>query len=357
MAGSAVPGEALMEQSAAIPEMPHDVPSVSVVIPAYNASRSIERAVASVQAQTEHNIEIIVVDDCSGDETAEIVLTLASRDRRVRLARLPQNGGPSAARNKGIDEARGRWLAILDADDVYKPDRLQRLVGFAEQNGLDMVGDDIIYFDAQANMEVRAGNFSGSSLPIRLTTQSYLRSCSFRLSLREVLLEDQRHLSLLKYVIRTDFIKGHRLRYQDKIRYGEDFVFNFEVLKAGAAAMVVPEAYYVYSQQYGSLSKKRSHLTHTLVDRTSVVRAVDELIERHPALTADERALLLQRKASTLGLQEFERARQLVRDRRFAGALGHLLRNPGALPFALLETRRYAQRQLSNWTKPAGSAR
>ena len=340
-----------MDQSPAIPE----APNVSVVIPAYNASRSIERAVASVQLQTERNLEIIVVDDCSSDNTAEIVLSLASRDPRVRLARLPQNGGPSAARNKGIDEARGRWLAILDADDVYKPERLQRLIGFAEQHGLDMVGDDIIYFDAQANLEVRAGNFIGSSVPVRLTTQSYLRSCSFRLSLREMLLEDQRHLSLLKYVIKTGFIKSHGLRYQDKIRYGEDFVFNFEVLKAGATAMVVPEAYYVYSQQYGSVSKKRSHLTHTLVDRASVVRALDEMIERHSDLTADERALLLQRKTATLGLQEFENARALVRKRQFVGGLGHLLKNPGALPFALLETRRFAQRQLSSWTKPAGS--
>src|SRR5580704_14696906 len=116
-----------------MPIGPTDDLRASIVIPAYNASRSIERAIASVQAQTERNIEIIVVDDCSNDATAEIVLNVAARDSRVRLVKLARNGGPSVARNRGIAEARGVWFAVLDADDAYKPERIQRLVAFGEE--------------------------------------------------------------------------------------------------------------------------------------------------------------------------------------------------------------------------------
>ena len=334
---------------------PTDDVRVSVVIPAYNASRSIERAVGSVQAQTEQSIEIIVVDDCSSDATPDIIQAIAARDLRVRLVRLAVNAGPSVARNRGIAEARGRWFAILDADDAYKPERLLQLTRFGEQHDLDMIGDDLIYFDTHAGVEVGTGKFVGSVGPVRLTTESYLRSCSFKLSLRHVFFEDQRHLSLLKYIIRTDFINDRNLRYREYLRYGEDFVFNFEVLKAGAAAMIVPGAFYVYSQQYGSLSKARSALSHTIVDRVAIVRAVEELMELHRDLNAKERTLLERRKASAVGLQEFEKARELVRQRRFAVGVGHLLRHPAALPFALLETRRFAGKRLSGWSKTIGS--
>jgi succinoglycan biosynthesis protein ExoO len=334
-----------------------DAVRASVIIPAYNAARSIERALASALAQTEQDIEVVVIDDYSDDATPDIVKKLATQDSRVRLVRLDSNGGPSVARNRGIAEARGRWFAILDADDAYKADRLGAMIAFCEANGLDMVGDDLIYFDIEAGTEVGAGRFIGSDTPVKLTTLSYLASCSFQLSLRQMFLEDQRHLSLLKYVIRTGFIKDRGLRYRENLRYGEDFIFNFEVLKAGAMAMVMPEAFYIYSQQYGSLSKARSPLSHTIVDRLAIVRAVDELMERYPNLTSQERTLLQRRKVSALGLQEFERARDLVRQRRFARGLGNLFKHPHSLPFAVLETRRFAAKRLTSWSKSAGSGK
>jgi glycosyltransferase involved in cell wall biosynthesis len=97
------------------------MPLVSVVIPAYNAESHIAEALESLRAQTCRQMEIIVVDDGSSDRTAEIV---TSRFPEVRCVRQP-NGGASSARNRGVQEARGEWVAFLDADDAWHPDKLR----------------------------------------------------------------------------------------------------------------------------------------------------------------------------------------------------------------------------------------
>lgn len=100
-----------------------DRPAVSVVIPAYNASRTIAETLESALAQTLADIEVIVVDDGSSDDTAEVIRR--HEDPRVRLLQRP-NGGVASARNAGIELARGDWLAFLDSDDIWLPHKLER---------------------------------------------------------------------------------------------------------------------------------------------------------------------------------------------------------------------------------------
>jgi len=109
-------------------------PTVSVVVPVYNGGRSIRQTLTSVLAQTRSDIEVIVVDDGSTDDTAEIVRTFTRRDSRVRLLRQ-SNGGVAAARNRGIREARGDFVAPIDADDVWLPEYLERQVAALEAGG------------------------------------------------------------------------------------------------------------------------------------------------------------------------------------------------------------------------------
>lgn len=103
---------------------------ISVVIPAYNAGKHLERCLRSVCSQTYTNIEVIVVDDGSTDRTAEIVCSWP--DPRVRLVQQP-NGGVSAARNRGIEEADGNWVALIDADDEWMPNFLDLVYGAVER--------------------------------------------------------------------------------------------------------------------------------------------------------------------------------------------------------------------------------
>ena len=110
------------------------VDTVSVIIPAYNGAAYIARAVASALAQTHQPLEILVVDDGSTDRTADIVAAMPAPVRLIRK----KNGGPASARNLGAREAKGNWLALLDADDLWRPEKLaaQLLLGAAPEAGL-----------------------------------------------------------------------------------------------------------------------------------------------------------------------------------------------------------------------------
>lgn len=113
---------------------------VSVVVPAYNAARHLPETIASVLAQQEVALELIVVDDCSTDGTAASVQAAATRDARVRYVRMPANsGGPAGPRNHGAQAARGRWVALCDADDLWHPRKLRVQLDLAQRAGVDLV--------------------------------------------------------------------------------------------------------------------------------------------------------------------------------------------------------------------------
>lgn len=114
-------------------------PTTSVVMPAYNAERYIEAAIRSVMAQTVTDWELIVVDDCSRDGTAAIVERLAREDGRIRLFRNPQNLGVAATRNAGLSYCKGRYIALLDSDDIWRNEKLSKQIETAEGTDADIV--------------------------------------------------------------------------------------------------------------------------------------------------------------------------------------------------------------------------
>jgi hypothetical protein len=106
--------------------------TVSVIIPAYNSAATIVRALDSVRTQTGVGAEVIVIDDASTDQTMEVVKAAIRPGENIRLITMPKNGGASAARNAGIKEAQGHYLAFLDADDVWLPGKLSKQVAAIE---------------------------------------------------------------------------------------------------------------------------------------------------------------------------------------------------------------------------------
>ncbi|MBB4856844.1 succinoglycan biosynthesis protein ExoO [Novosphingobium chloroacetimidivorans] len=274
-------------------------PTVSVVIPAYNAAHCVARAIHSVQAQTLQSFEIVVVDDASQDETRAVVRRLAAADGRIRLLELERNGGPSAARNAGLAAATGTWTALLDADDAFRPERLATLCTLATQHDLDAIGDDIVLFDDVAGMEVGEGGYVRASGVHRISLAEYLRTTTYRVGMAEALWREDRPISLLKLVMRTAFLRSTGLTYSARYRYCEDFLFYYDLLRCGARLGLLDRAMYLYTEPLGSISRRNSPHSRTVADRQSVIDAVDELLERDSALAPVERRLLLQRRRST----------------------------------------------------------
>ena len=115
----------------------------SVIIAALNAEDYIGAAVHSVTSQSVTDLEVIIVDDGSDDGTHDIIAVLASQDDRIIHLQHPTRQGVSAARNKAISVARGEWVAILDADDRFEPNRLETLISQAVSRGLDIIADNL----------------------------------------------------------------------------------------------------------------------------------------------------------------------------------------------------------------------
>lgn len=105
---------------------------ISVIIPMYNRERTIVECLNSVCHQTYSNIEILVIDDCSSDNSTQLVITYP--DNRVKLIKLAKNSGAQVARNKGIEEAKGEWIAFNDSDDIWHVEKLEKQVEILKEN-------------------------------------------------------------------------------------------------------------------------------------------------------------------------------------------------------------------------------
>ncbi len=108
---------------------------VSIIMPSYNCGRYIEASIRSVQAQTYSDWELIVVDDCNTDGSYEKVQAMQHDDPRIRLLRQERRQGAATARNRALREAHGRWIAFLDSDDQWEPEKLERQVTFMQEHG------------------------------------------------------------------------------------------------------------------------------------------------------------------------------------------------------------------------------
>ena len=115
----------------------NDIGLISIIMAAYNAAGTIETAVGSVLAQTYGNFELIVINDCSKDETSAKVRNFA--DPRIVLLENPQNLGVSRTRQRGAEAARGEWIAILDSDDAWEPDKLAKQAALQARTGAELM--------------------------------------------------------------------------------------------------------------------------------------------------------------------------------------------------------------------------
>ena len=106
---------------------------VSIIMPSYNTGKFIAESIESVQNQTHTDWELLIVDDCSSDDTEEIVKPFL-KDARIHYIENEKNSGAAVSRNRALREARGRWIAFLDSDDLWLPEKLEKQIRFMEEN-------------------------------------------------------------------------------------------------------------------------------------------------------------------------------------------------------------------------------
>lgn len=162
-------------------------PKFSVVVPCYNAGKTISRTIASVQAQTETDWELVAIDDGSTDNTLEVLMEVASDDDRIRLVRQ-QNSGVSAARNLGIQKTQAPIIAFLDSDDFWYPDYMARtLAKLGAQSELGFTFSRVDILDQHGNPTGRQSSFEPGEISLAtLLRGNPATTCSNLVVRREV---------------------------------------------------------------------------------------------------------------------------------------------------------------------------
>ena len=127
-------------------------PLISVIVPVHNAAGYLHRALRSVLRQTLTDFELILVDDCSTDESTKILEYYRERDERVRLFSTATNGGPGVARNVGLRNAKGRYIAFLDADDFWIKDKLEQQVRCFEDDEVILSYTTVVLLNTQGGI-------------------------------------------------------------------------------------------------------------------------------------------------------------------------------------------------------------
>lgn len=209
-------------------------PLVSVITPAYNAERFIGETIESVLKQTYPHWEMIIVDDKSTDRTVEIVESYVKQDSRIKLIQLEKNSGSAVARNTAMDNAKGRYLAFLDSDDLWMEEKLEKQLKFMQEN--DIAFSFTKYVRMKENGELTNAI---SKAPKRVGYHQLMKHCV---------------IGCLTVMIDREKVGEERMV---NIRTRQDYAFWLSLMKKGFDAYGLPEVLAKYRLVENSISSNK----------------------------------------------------------------------------------------------------
>ena len=207
-------------------------PLISIITPSYNSEKYISETIESVLAQTYKNWEMIIVDDVSSDDSLQIIEQYTQKDSRIKVIRSKQNMGPAHARNRAIKEAKGRYIAFLDSDDVWFPKKLEKQIQFLTENNL------VITYSAYETMDENCKYINTRNIQTSITYNDMLKS---------------NHIGNLTGIYDTDFFGKV---YMKECGH-EDYVLWLELLKQIESTKGLSEPLAKYRIMSKSLSSNK----------------------------------------------------------------------------------------------------
>jgi len=208
---------------------------VSVIMPVYNCEKYVRASVGSVLAQSYKNLEVILVDDCTHDNSAEIIKEMAKADERVKYYKLGENSGAAVARNRALREAKGRYVAFLDSDDFWLPDKLDKQLALMKEKACFFVYGAIDIVDANDNI-LKANR----RIPKKINYRGLQRNTAIATS--SVLL-DRNVTGAFQMPLR---------------RSGQDYATWLMLLRGDKTAYAITDTVTRYRKAEGSLSGKKT---------------------------------------------------------------------------------------------------
>lgn len=209
---------------------------VSIIVPVYNSEDYLAQTMDSVQQQTYPNWEMLLVDDCSTDASAEIIGEYARKDPRIRYIKLSENSGAAIARNTGLEAARGRYIAYLDADDLWFPQKLERQLDFLSRNNVG--------FSCCAYEKIEQ---DGSSLK---KTVWMPKTMNYHQLLKNTIIQT------VGVIVDTKLVDPNLL-VMPNVRRGQDFATWLQILRSGILFVGQHEVLAAYRRVATSLSANK----------------------------------------------------------------------------------------------------
>lgn len=208
-------------------------PKVSVITPVYNAEKYLSETIESVLKQTYKSFEYLLIDDCSTDNSASIIKEFEEKDSRVRYIKLSENSGAAVARNRGLEEAKGRYIAFVDSDDKWYPEKLERQLDFMENNHKAFTYTNYEHITEEGEV------LSSPKLPDKLNYSGLLKNTAIACS---------------TVVIDRQIIGDFRMPL---VRKGQDTATWLQILRNHDYAYLVDEILNQYRGREGSLSSNK----------------------------------------------------------------------------------------------------
>ena len=207
-------------------------PLVSIITPSYNAEKYLVQTIESVRKQSYQNWEMLIVDDYSVDRTLQIIESYCKKDDRIKLIRLESNQGATKARNRAIKEAQGRYIAFLDSDDIWFPEKLEKQMSFLQQNDL------VLSYSAYETIDAHTHYINTRNVPPVLTYEDMLKS---------------NHIGNLTGIYDTNFFGKVYLKNQGH----EDYILWLELMKQIESTQGIQEPLAQYRITGTSLSSNK----------------------------------------------------------------------------------------------------
>ncbi len=205
---------------------------ISVIVPAYNAEKTIEKCLGSIASQSYKNLEIIVVNDGSKDSTEKIVHDLALKDTRIKLISVP-NGGVSFARNNGLEHVTGDYVTFVDADDTIELNMYQHLMDLFVKYNVDI-----------AHCSYNTVALDGKVVPVGNMGKEILQSTDEAV---DSLISGRYFIGgICNKLYRSEVVKNIRL--ERNIKFNEDVLFNFNAFRKAKASVYSDKPLYNYYQ-------------------------------------------------------------------------------------------------------------
>jgi succinoglycan biosynthesis protein ExoO len=289
---------------------------VSFLIAVKDAAAYLPAALQCALDQDGVTLEIVVIDDGSSDGSLQIAEQFAARDRRVRPMRN-EGAGIAAARNTGLSHAHGDWIAILDADDLMHPARSRRLLDFVTSD-FEMAADNLLLFveerpELAPKPLIDHRNWRSARA---ISLADYMRSTFDN--------TETPPLGVLKPMMRRAFIEAKQLRYDLRLRIGEDQDFCARALKAGARFGYWPQALYCYRKHAASLSFR--------MQEADIVAMIQAETDFGAGLASETRRLSERRLRGLNRELHFARLVSALKQRDLAGGFNAWAAHPSMTP-------------------------